>query len=462
MEFKQGIYWHQGLFLQPQHFQLLELQNQYAKKQLCDLTTPYCFGVGHIQFSLEALNTRSFHVRAANLIFQDQTFIEFPGNAVICPRSFEKNWTNSDQPLDVYLGLKKMSVVAPNVTVLHSLDLAASADTRMVSLSDAQEFPDLYSAGPEAAIPTVQYSVQIFFQSELNSLDNYDLIHVARLTRDSDGIKTVPQYIPPCYNIAGSSMLSEIIKDIRDDMVGRLRQLEDYKIPREIQQQDLDPDYFVLLQVVQTLNRLVPAIFHQTETNQAHPWNVYGLLRVIIGEISTFSENVDVFGKRKGSSEGLPAYDHLNLGPCFAAARILINQLLNQISVGPEFLAIMEERGDYLAATLPKNFFATRNRFYLIIQTNSNKNYSVDDFHRSARLGALSEMPNLIKHALPGIDLIDIATAPQGLPRRANSRYYRIEQMSAGWELVEQESDLALFWPDAPADLRAEIVVLKG
>ena len=462
MEFKKGIYWHQGLFLQPQHFQLFELQNQYARKPLFELGTPYYFGVGQIDLSSESLNTRSFQVRSAKLVFQDQTFIEFPGNAVIGPRSFDKVWVNGDQPLDVYLGLKKVSGVAPNVTVLDSLDNAASANTRMVSLADAEEFPDLYSAGPSANIPTVQYAVRIFFGSELNSLDDYDLIHIARLVRDSDAIKLVPQYVPPCYSISASSMLIDLVKDIRDDMAGRLRQLEEYKNPRDIQQQELDPEYFVLLQVVQTLNRLVPAIFHLTETNQAHPWNIYGLLRVIVGEVSTFSENVDVFGRRKGSNDGLPAYDHLNLGPCFSAARILINQLLNQISVGPEYLAIMEPRENYLVATLPIEFFANRNRFYLIIQSNAHKGRLSEEFHQMSRLAAPSELPALIDHALPGIDLIDIATAPQGLPRRANSYYFRIEQMTAEWEIVQREGELALFWPDAPEDLRAEIVVLKG
>ena len=462
MEFKKGIYWHQGLFLQPQHFQLFELQNQYARKPLFELGTPYYFGVGQIDLSSESLNTRSFQVRSAKLVFQDQTFIEFPGNAVIGPRSFDKVWVNGDQPLDVYLGLKKVSGVAPNVTVLDSLDDAASANTRMVSLADAEEFPDLYSAGPSANIPTVQYAVRIFFEPELNSLDDYDLIHIARLVRDSDAIKLVPQYVPPCYSISASSMLIDLVKDIRDDMAGRLRQLEEYKNPRDIQQQELDPEYFVLLQVVQTLNRLVPAIFHLTETNQAHPWNIYGLLRVIVGEISTFSENVDVFGRRKGSNDGLPAYDHLNLGPCFSAARILINQLLNQISVGPEYLAIMEPRDNYLVATLPIEFFANRNRFYLIIQSNAHKGRLSEEFHQMSRLAAPSELPALIDHALPGIDLIDIATAPQGLPRRANSYYFRIEQMTAEWEIVQREGELALFWPDAPEDLRAEIVVLKG
>ncbi|NLC36629.1 MAG: type VI secretion system baseplate subunit TssK, partial [Alcaligenaceae bacterium] len=65
-------------------------------------------------------------------------------------------------------------------------------------------------------------------------------------------------------------------------------------------------------------------------------------------------------------------------------------------------------------------------------------------------------------HALPGIDLIEVTTPPQGLPKRANARYYRIEQMSNEWETVEQAAELGLFWPDAPPDLHAQLIVLKG
>jgi len=48
------------------------------------------------------------------------------------------------------------------------------------------------------------------------------------------------------------------------------------------------------------------------------------------------------------------------------------------------------------------------------------------------------------------------------MPQRANARYFRIEQMSDAWEQVEQVAEIGLFWPSAPADLRAQVVVLKG
>jgi type VI secretion system protein ImpJ len=47
------------------------------------------------------------------------------------------------------------------------------------------------------------------------------------------------------------------------------------------------------------------------------------------------------------------------------------------------------------------------------------------------------------------------------MPRRASSNYFRIEQVSDLWDAVERDENIALQWPDAPQDLRAEIVVLR-
>lgn len=463
MDFRTGTYWHQGLFLQPQHFQRQELHQHFLKRPLFEMTAPHFWGAGDLEFAPDSLAARSVEVRRARLLFRDTTYIEFPGNAIINPRSFEKVWTDSDQPLDVYLGLRKLSPSAPNVTTVDSFDNAGSVPTRFASQADGQTMPDLYGEGPMATVPVVMHVVRIFFGPEMASLDDYDLIPVGRLTRDNDVIRFSHDSVPPCYAMSGSSILQDLLRDIRDDMSGRMRQLSEYKAPRDIQRQELDPEYLMLMQSLQVLNRAVPALMHLSETAQIHPWHAYGLLRTSIGEISTFCEAFDVAGRRRdGQDEGLPAYDHLKLYECFSAARRIINQLLSEISVGPEFRVTLEPVDDYLMASIPRDYFANRNRFYLVTQTAAKNDYSSDDFIRIARLAAPRALPTMIDHALPGIDLIEISTPPQGLPQRANARYYRIEQMSAEWEQVEQSAEIALFWPDAPSDLRVQLIVLRG
>jgi len=459
---KQSIYWHQGLFLQPQHFQMLEQHQDYLRTPLYQMVAPYFWGVSSLEISEDALDARTIDIRSARLVLRDHTYVEFPGNSVIQPRSFENVWLDMDKPLDVYLGIRKLSSVTGNVTEVDSLLNTGEVATRLASVNDPEEIPDLYTDGPTASIASVVQVVRVFFGQELASLDDYELIQVAQLSRDNAAIRLVARYIPPCYAIQGDSRLVDILKDIRDDMVGRLRQLQEYKVPREAQRMDLDPDYLVLLQAVQSLNRYVPEVLHLAETPQVHPWQAYGLLRSIIGELSSFSDRYDFLGKRDNKDEGVLPYNHERLGECFQGARQLINALLNEITIGPAFLVVLEPQGHYRVGQIPAEYFARRNRFYLVTHTRATLAKGADSFASIARLASLDALPTIIDHALPGADLIEIANPPQGLPRRPDSQYYRIEQMSDAWEAVEQSGQVGLFWPDAPDDLRAEIVVLRG
>lgn len=463
MDFRTGTYWHQGLFLQPQHFQRQERHQHFLQTPLFEMASPHLWGIGQLEFGPEAASANSVEIRSARLLFRDHTYVEYPGNAVIGARSFDKVWTDFDQPLDVYLGLRKLSASSPNVTQVDAFDQAATVPTRYASQLDGQNTPDLYADGPVATVPVVMHVVRIFFGPELASLDDYDLIPIGRLTRDDDTIKFTHDSVPPCYALAGSNTLQDLLRDIRDEMLGRMRQLSEYKAPRDIQREELDPEYLMLMQSLQTLNRAVPQLMHYTETAQIHPWQVYGFLRSCVGELSTFAASFDMVGRRRDTQdEGLPPYDHLNLFACFSAVRRVISQLLAEVSVGPEFRVTLEPQDDYLVASIPREFFAARNRFYLVTQTASKHDYSSDSFLKAARLAAPQSLPVMISHALPGIDLIEVATPPQGLPKRANARYYRIEQMSNEWETVEHVAELGLFWPDAPPDLHAQLIVLKG
>lgn len=463
MDTKQAVYWHQGLFLQPQHFQLFELNQKFQRKPLFQSLSPDFWGVGSIDFSEPALSARSFEARSVKLIYRDGTYLEYPGNAHIPSRSFEKIWEEGDQPLDVYLGLKKFSPTSSNVTVVNGLDETHALSTRYVSIANPDVTPDMYGVGPACIVPTLTTVLRIFFGPELGSADEYDLIHIAQLVRDSEDIKVNKQFVPPCYTMSGSTYLKDLSKDIRDDIAGRLRQLEEYKPDHDLQQDDLTSENVLLLQALMALNRIVPGLMHLLEADEVHPWQVYGELRKAAGEISSFSEKYDMLGRVKGSDAvGILPYDHENLSECFRNVRQLINRMLNEISVGPEFYVVMEPRDDYLFANLKKDLFVQRNRFYILTQTSDNSKKALDNINRISRVATPDNLQIMIDHALPGIDLIEIVSPPQGMPKRSNTRYYRLEQSCSEWEHVEETGEIAFYWPDAPEDLRVEIVVLKG
>lgn len=462
MNIKQSIYWHQGLFLQPQHFQQLEMHQRFVREPLVRMINPYAWGVERLDLAESALANRIAEVRALRLLLPDQTYLQYPGNVVIAARSFDKAWTDPELPLNLYLAIRRFSVSQANVTVVDSMPQAADVRTRFASLSNPEEVSDLYSGEGQALVPTIMHVARLVFESELAGLDDHDVVALARLTLEGDQVRVAGQHVPPAVCLGASAFLVSVVKDIRDDMLGRLRQLEEYKSPRGVNAEDLDADFLMMMQAVQVLNRHVPALTHLLEVSAIHPWHVYGQLRQCVGELSTFSHRLDVYGRLQDRDDGLPAYDHESLGMCFVKAREIISQLLAEIAVGPEFHVALSLQGDVYAGLIPADYFGSRHRFYLILQSEGVKELDVPDLLGVARLAASDVITDLIDHALPGVELMELSGPPQGLPRRSDARYFRIEQMSAGWEQIEQSGEVAFYWPQAPESLRVIIVATRG
>jgi type VI secretion system protein ImpJ len=293
-------------------------------------------------------------------------------------------------------------------------------------------------------------------------MEDHDVMPLLQLARVGDQVRLVDGFVPPVVSIDASDFLLRLLRDTRDEMLGRCRQLEEYKSPKGMQAEDLDAQFLMMMQAVQVLNRQVPALTHLIETRGIHPWLVYGQLRQCVGELSTFSQRVDLLGRMAGKEESLPAYHHEAPALCFVRACDVLLQILSEIAAGPELMVTLVWRDGWLQADIPQQYLVSRHRFYLIIQSDDWSAFDVQAFLSSARLAATAQMADLIDHALPGIELMPLSGPPQGLPRRSNARYFRIEQVSEGWAAVQPQSAVSLDWPEAPEGMRAVIAAIRG
>jgi type VI secretion system protein ImpJ len=460
MDIERPLFWHQGLFLQPQHFQLLERSFQSLIAPLHTFMEPYFWGAGAMEIEKAALGTRSFSPLKGTLLFPDGTHAVFPGNSIIDPRPFNEAWVEGGKPFTVYVGLKKWNQAGENVTVIESLEQASSATTRFVSLADAEEFKDLHSGGPTGQIKRLYYLLKVFWETERDQVGDYLLLPVAQLERMAEEVRLSERFIPPSLALSSSETLFKLVKEIRDQIAARSRQLEEHKSQRGIQTAEFGSRDMVYLLALRSLNRYVPILFHYTEGRQVHPWAVYGLLRQLIGELSSFSEKVDVMGNIEAEDWTLPAYDHRNLGHCFFAAQALISRLLDEITAGPEYVIGLVYDGTYFAAALKPAIFEGRNRFYLVLRTETDPKSVVQSIASVAKLSSREHLPILIARALPGIRLEHLPVPPQELPRRAHSIYCAVDYHGDQWSAVQKGQNIALYWDNAPEDLEVELMVV--
>lgn len=460
MDIQKPLLWHQGLFLQPQHFQLMDLTSRSFLLPFYKFMTPHFWGVAQAEIRNAALGNRILDLLKGELIFQDGSHVAFPGNALIEARSFDESWIEGGKPLTAYIGLKKWNSAGENVTTLEKLDKISEVSTRFVAPVQPEEVADLHSGGPGGQVRTMYYALKIFWETEREQLGDYGLIPFAQLERSGSEIKLSENFIAPCVTVSSSEALHKLTREIRDQIAGRSHQLEEYKAQRGIQTTEFGTRDMVYLLALRSLNRYVPLLFHLAEVQSAHPWTLYGTLRQIIGELSTFSDRVNVLGESKTGGSRLPIYDHHNLRESFSAAQRLISELLDEITAGPDYILRLIYDGTYFGAALEPSMFEGRNRFYLVLKTEEDPKTVIQSLSAMGKLSSREHLPILIARALPGIGLEHLPIPPQELPRRVSCIYFQIDHHNDQWAYIKKGNNLALYWDRAPEDLEAELMVV--
>ena len=455
------LFWHQGLFLQPQHFQIKDQYDQALLTPYNRFIVPHFWGIGEMEIHQAALGNHSFEILNGQFVFPDTTYVVLPDNAVIEARSFEDARIEDGRGIPVYLGIRKWNEAGENVTVLSSLQNISDVNTRFVTLADAEEAADYHQNGPPAQVKRLYYVLKLFWETEKEIAGDYELIQIGNIDKSGDETVLSARFIPPCISIAGSDLLYKLVREIRDQVAARARQLEAYKRDRGIHAADFGARDMVFFLALRSLNRYVPLLAHLTEPRKGHPWPVYGVLRQLAGELSAFSSQVSVDGELGDGTILLPPYDHRNLWACFSGAQKLIARLLDEITAGPEYVIQLLYDETYFSAELPPSIFEGRNRYYLVFETEADPEAMVRDTENIAKLGTRELLPILIARALPGIKLQHNPVPPQELPRRAHSLYFQIDHNSDHWAQVKQENNLALYWDSAPQDLKIELMVVE-
>ena len=102
----------------------------------------------------------------------DGTWIDYPGNSVVQPRSLDKGLLESDKPITVFLGVRKWSFSEENVAVIESDNEVGSVTKRFICGVDAEEAHDLHQGGPTAHVRLMTYVMKIFWDTEIQELGN--------------------------------------------------------------------------------------------------------------------------------------------------------------------------------------------------------------------------------------------------------------------------------------------------
>jgi type VI secretion system protein ImpJ len=463
MEVKQPICWQQGTFLQPQHFQQNDLYHQY-QRVVNRLNQPFFWGVDQFEINKAALANQFVEIDSCRILFRSCRYVEAPGNSFVTKRSFASHWEHREKPLMVYVGVKSLQNNMPNVTIVRKLNEISNVTTCFVALEQPEETPDIYMNGPMAHVRKCYFVLQVFFGDEAKKAVDFELLPVARLIQKGEEVIADPHFIPPCLRLESSESLVNMVRELRDDIAGRARQLDVYKVSPGRHSVDIDPRHMIYFTALQLLNRYTPLLTHYLNMKAVPPWMVYSSLVQLVGELSAYSDRHDVYGEGS-ESRGVGIYEHEALEDTMLRVKAVIHRLCDHITFVPhQFIRLVLENNYYVAKINPELFekgFVYYLRAHIPSDIASAKRLEDYDIASHVKVAAANRIEGLIDRSLPGVSLEVLATVPPSVPSDTAGVYSRIDPADSEWQGISSTGQLAVFWPNAPKGLNLEFVAVR-
>lgn len=454
------IFWHEGLFLQPHHFQWQDLYMQSLIEPLNQYMIPSFWGTGKIVIHTEALSNCVFNVISGEFRFRDLTHAVFPGNAVLESRNFEKAWKDKGKPFNIYLGIRKLSHNGKNVSDPVNYESFSMVPTRYAAEVETENLPDFYEGTEPLAIERLRYVLKLLWEDEKNAIGDYEVLPIARLENQNGNVVLSPNFIPPALSINSSRVLMDCIKSISELMTATVNRLEASKHERGVHTAEFGTKDMVFLLTLRTLNRFSPILRHMIDSGHSvHPWLVYGVLCQLIGELSTFSAQINLVRIRKDDPFYLPAYDHEGMSGCFLRAIKILSKLMRDIAADPEYIAQFKYDGIHHRLNLPPKMMRGRKQYYLVVETEGAQEKVVHELENIAKLSSYKYLGLLIAQSLPGIPIRHVPHPPPELPRRSMGIYFKLNHKTRLWKKVIEDQNLALSWDTKPKNTKIELMV---
>jgi len=443
------VVWKEGMFLQPQHFQQAERFMFNSINSRLALSNPFFYGTVEVEVDKDALVNNLFALTRCSGVLPDGSSFSIPREDVLPPaRSFTDNFTHDQQFLDIFIGLPLLAEGKPNV----SSAVSESHQTYRYKSKMAGIADDVFGT-LRKEIEVGVYNFQILFGNE--SLDNFATLQIARLRRAPNGqIILQDTYIQPLLQIGGSRFLIVQIRGLLEMLMAKITTLSQGRKQIEGGFAEFASSEETAFRLLETLTTYTPLLNYHLESRLAHPFEVYSLLMMFAGALSTFSSSV--------SLRDFPSYNHHQLTLSFINLIKIIRLVLEaDISAGCVTIPVEQvNQATYVSKVPDERLFNTAKFFFGVSAKVSEKELIIGVLQR-VKMCSRDRIDLLISSAMPGLTLMHAVRPPEGLSTKPGYIYFSLDQSGQFWETIKASGTIAFYFPNNFPELKIEMMALK-
>lgn len=449
------IHWHEGLFLRPQHLQLLDRQVVERVAYDRGLANPYSYGVIESKLSYDDLENFRVRFEQLEVILPDGSVISYPENTDLASLDIRQAFVNNPKGFTVYLALPLWHAQRANVLEAGEME-DVNVKVRFRVAKEVKELVDENTGQNPQSIQMRRYNAMLLLDDDDDS--NTLKIPLLRINHDMSREESFPRldptFVPPLLYLGASPTLREMVKDlfaqvsaVREQLSNVVGRGSDTAINRLQLQQTLR---------LRSLNAFVakmPALMDVGEGSMmVQPLMIYIELRALLGELMALLPEKESFST-------VP-YRHDDPYPSFQAAIAQIRNYLHG-AVAPDYTKIdfISGKDDVQAVKLDQEHFSEKFAYFLCVKSSLEPSQVVELVQDKDQFKLMPA--SYLERAIRGVMLKEERYPPLELPAESGKYYFRLNtsQSRRIWDEIQREMEMVAVWSDHVSSSNIELTL---
>ena len=447
------VHWHEGLFLQPHHLQLMQRRLLTEVRAARRLFSPYAYGVLESRLSQDDLADGRVRFDKLRVILESGQEVFFPEDAKLPALDIRQQIARGAGPWEIVLAVPLWSGNQAN-----SFRQGEPADARVKLLyipDEARNVADENTGENPQAVHIRKVNARVAFKEEdFSNMEVLPLLRVLRATGEGQAqARLDPDFVPPSLWLQSSPILHGLVHDLAAQLNANREQFR-LKLAAGGHNPDVKWDLTLRLTVLNRFCGILPSLVDADDA-RVSPFILYLHLREMLGELLALNPKRETFD--------CAAYNHLDPYPCF---RELDRKIREETRVSPSnpplLVQFTLERPGLMRATLEDQHFTRASAYYLGFKTRLDRTKLALYVTNGDKFKMMPRSMDGGMMASRGVELKEQPFPPLDLPAANDLHYFTVvtSSMPSRWDAIKREKAVSLVWNSADLDLAGTTVTL--
>lgn len=440
------VFWGEGLFLRPQHFQRQDAYHEARLQEFARTVHPYAWGVRQSRFDDHALASGTLRALQLSVVFPDGEIYLAPGEDELPEALSLADLPASVQSTTIHLALPLLRD--------HGGNCSTGSGSHGRYLQSNRSTADLFTDAGEAELAYLRKTVRLLLDDDPR--DPFVSVPVARVRRSATGgFELDDQFVPPSAALSAAPALMANLRRLLENLQAKADAL--YGLHREPSQSVVEfrSGDIASFWLLHTTNAAFAALSHLLQHPRLHPERLHQELLRLAGGLLTFS--------REYTLADLPAYHHEKPEDGFDRLFGIVRELLGTVISERYFaIALHEAKPSFHVGRLDSQKLDGNCALYLGVGADLPGQELVQTVPVRFKVGAPDDVEKCVLSALPGVKLTHAPQVPAAIPVRPGCQYFAIEPRGPLYERMLASQSLTIYVPSGLRDLKLELIALTA